>query len=69
MAAFVALSGCFPPFVSSVAGTGLGIIVNVASFEESAQHGHDLGIAYVAGFFVFVSGIRAVAWVRPSRTF
>ncbi len=49
--------------------TGLGIIVNVASFEGISRNmAMIVGVAFVAGF-VFVSGIRAVAWVSVLKDF
>ncbi len=64
LAAFVALVGvvCLIPYVQ-IQVTGLGIIVELASF--GAIHrvpAMIIGFALVAGF-VFVSGIRGVAWV------
>ena len=49
--------------------TGLGLIVNVASFEGiDRSTAMIIGIALVAGF-VFVSGVRAVAWVSILKDF
>ncbi len=64
LGAFVALVGvvCLIPYVQ-IQVTGLGIIVEIASF--GAIHrvpAMIIGFALVAGF-VFVSGIRGVAWV------
>ena len=64
LGAFVALVGvvCLIPYVQ-IQVTGLGIIVEIASF--GAIHRTPamiIGCALVAGF-VFVSGIRGVAWV------
>jgi solute:Na+ symporter, SSS family len=64
MAAFVALVGVvfLIPYLQ-LQVTGLGIIVNVASFDGIGRNtAMIIGIAFVTGF-VFVSGIRAVAWV------
>ena len=64
MSALVALVGVIflIPYLQ-LQVTGLGLIVNVASFEAiSREVAMTIGIALVAAF-VFVSGIRAVAWV------
>jgi len=64
MGAFVALVGVvfLIPYLQ-LQVTGLGLIVNVASFEGiDRSTAMVIGIALVAAF-VFVSGVRAVAWV------
>jgi len=70
MAAFVALVGVvfLIPYLQ-LQVTGLGLIVNVASFEGIGRStAMVIGIALVAGF-VFVSGVRAVAWVSVLKDF
>lgn len=70
MAAFVALVGVvfLIPYLQ-LQVTGLGLIVNVASFEGiDRSTAMIIGIALVAGF-VFVSGVRAVAWVSVLKDF
>lgn len=70
MSAFVALVGVvfLIPYLQ-LQVTGLGIIVNVASFEGISRNtAMIIGMAFVAGF-VFVSGIRAVAWVSVLKDF
>lgn len=64
LAAFVALVGvaCIVPYLQ-IQLTGLGIIVEVSSFDGIGRtHAMVIAVALLAGF-VFVSGIRAVAWV------
>jgi len=64
LAAFVALVGvlCLIPYLQ-IQVTGLGLIVEVASFGGIHRTlAMIIGVALVAGF-VFVSGIRGVAWV------
>ncbi len=64
LSAFVALVGVvfIIPYLQ-LQITGLGIIVNVASFEGISRNmAMIIGMIFVAAF-VFVSGIRAVAWV------
>ncbi len=70
LSAFVALVGVvfLVPYLQ-LQVTGLGIIVNVASFEGIGRNtAMIIGTAFVAGF-VFVSGIRAVAWVSALKDF
>lgn len=70
LSSFVALVGVvfIIPYLQ-LQVTGLGIIVNVASFEGISRNtAMIIGIAFVAGF-VFVSGIRAVAWVSVLKDF
>jgi SSS family solute:Na+ symporter len=70
LAAFVALVGVvfIIPYLQ-LQVTGLGIIVNVASFEGISRNtAMIIGVVFVAGF-VFVSGIRAVAWVSVLKDF
>ncbi len=70
MAAFVALIGVvfLIPYLQ-LQVTGLGLIVEVASFEGIGRGtAMVIGIALVAAF-VFVSGVRAVAWVSILKDF
>jgi solute:Na+ symporter, SSS family len=70
LAAFVAVVGVafLVPYLQ-LQLTGLGIIVKVASFDAIGRTPAMLiGIALLAGF-VFVSGIRAVAWVSILKDF
>jgi solute:Na+ symporter, SSS family len=70
LSAFVALVGVIflIPYLQ-LQVTGLGLIVNVASFEGiDKSTAMIIGIALVAAF-VFVSGIRAVAWVSVLKDF
>ena len=70
MSTFVALVGVvfLIPYLQ-LQVTGLGIIVNVASFEGiDRSTAMIIGIALVAGF-VFASGVRAVAWVSVLKDF
>lgn len=64
LAAFVALVGvvCLVPYLQ-IQLTGLGLIVEIASFGGIHRTpAMIIGFALVAGF-VFVSGVRGVAWV------
>src|SRR5258708_18849458 len=64
LAAFVSVAGVafLIPYLQ-IQLTGLGIIVQVASFDRVSRTAAILaGVALVAAF-VFVGGIRAVAWV------
>lgn len=64
LGAFVALVGvvCLVPYVQ-IQVTGLGIIMEIASFGGIHRTpAMIIGLALVAGF-VFVSGVRGVAWV------
>ena len=70
ISAFVALVGVvfLIPYLQ-LQLTGLGLIVNVASFEGvDRSTAMVIGTALVTGF-VFVSGVRAVAWVSVFKDF
>jgi len=70
LAAFVAIIGvvAIVPYLQ-LQLTGLGIIVGVASFDGIARTpAIALAVTLVAGF-VFVSGVRAVAWVSILKDF
>jgi len=70
LAAFVALVGVIfmIPYLQ-LQLTGLGIIVEVASFGGMGRtRAMVIGVALFAGF-VFVSGVRAVAWVSVLKDF
>ena len=70
LAAFVSVLGvaCIIPYLQ-IQLTGLGIIVEIASFDGIGRtQAMVIAVALVAGF-VFVSGIRAVAWVSVLKDF
>ena len=70
LAAFVAVVGVvfIVPYLQ-LQLTGLGIIVEVASFESIGRTpAMAIAVTLVAGF-VFVSGVRAVAWVSIVKDF
>jgi solute:Na+ symporter, SSS family len=70
LAAFVSMVGVafIIPYLQ-LQLTGLGIIVEIASFGGVGRtHAMVLAVALLAGF-VFVSGIRAVAWVSVLKDF
>ncbi len=70
LTAFVAVVGvaCIVPYLQ-LQLTGLGIIVEIASFESIGRTpAMAIAVTLVAGF-VFVSGVRAVAWVSIVKDF
>jgi solute:Na+ symporter, SSS family len=70
LAAFIALVGvlCIIPYLQ-LQLTGLGIIVEVASYERVHSASAMLISGGLVAAFVFTSGVRAVAWVSVLKDF
>jgi solute:Na+ symporter, SSS family len=68
LAAFVAVVGvvCLIPYLL-IQLIGLGIIVEIASFDAISRTQAMVVAVVLLGGFVFVSGIRAVAWVSVPK--
>jgi solute:Na+ symporter, SSS family len=68
LAAFVAATGvvCLIPYLL-IQLIGLGIIVEIASFDAISRTQAMIVAVVLLGGFVFVSGIRAVAWVSVPK--
>jgi len=70
LGAFVALAGVFFLILYlQLQLTGLGIIVQAASFERIGRAPAMLAAAALVAAFVFTSGVRGVAWVSVLKDF